>query len=556
MANVGFLRGPQANIDSLLKNKSATPGTFYLTSDTNRLYIGKDDKSIAPVNAGIITVTNINALPAASESIMGSFYYAQTENILCILNGNSGQWVQINPVVTNSYVNITASKDTANEVVTVTTGIKDSSGQLVQQGIKLKGSKGIAFDVATAAINSETGAVTTPAEITIKGPEIDFAVDDNTDLATLAIGEEEIYLETDGRLQLEEITGEGLGVKIKGDYLNSLSVTPTGTGFTIGGKYQSGQNITTSATLTPKIKLNENSSAINFNNGVATLGTYSSSEIDNKIANTLKDFNAVEYKGTVGSDDATNGENLPTTQVKNGYAYLLDTDKTIDGINRAAGTLVIATGTEDSDGYITGDITWSYVTGNNSDTTYYGEEIDHGLQIRSSQGPIVAKISFESNDGSLTIGSENKDKDDKTALIQLGHNTDYLSGSITAEGLQEDGYITPEETGSITQSAKSSIDIPVIDKVYFDKGHITGYSIKTYTVQDTHVKLHAVNTTIGVEGSVATITNKVALNSNGQTTGNDYAKTSTFAIESNSLAITESEEKENTIAINLVWGTF
>ena len=45
MANVGFKLGTQAKVDALLKTPgtSVVEGSFYLTSDTHRLYIGQKE---------------------------------------------------------------------------------------------------------------------------------------------------------------------------------------------------------------------------------------------------------------------------------------------------------------------------------------------------------------------------------------------------------------------------------------------------------------------------------------------------------------------------------
>jgi hypothetical protein len=75
-------------------------GAFYLTEDTNRLYIGKtiDGKVVpVPVNQGVVYVANIDALPsgdAATAVKTGEFYYAEAENILCVRS--AGKWIQIN----------------------------------------------------------------------------------------------------------------------------------------------------------------------------------------------------------------------------------------------------------------------------------------------------------------------------------------------------------------------------------------------------------------------------------------------------------------------------
>ena len=91
MANVMFKRG----LHSALFNTNGTPkitvndGTFYLTTDTHRLYVGQGNQMV-PVNEGVTTVTNVAALQniiqdsETNAGLAGSFYYATAENILCV----------------------------------------------------------------------------------------------------------------------------------------------------------------------------------------------------------------------------------------------------------------------------------------------------------------------------------------------------------------------------------------------------------------------------------------------------------------------------------------
>ena len=108
MANlIKFLRGSQDNLDLLIKSGGATEGAFYLTHDTDRLYIGKTvDGKVIPVsvNQGIITVPTLADLPSPTKAVAGEFYYVEKDkagedgkvlNVLCVCNGS--QWVQVNP---------------------------------------------------------------------------------------------------------------------------------------------------------------------------------------------------------------------------------------------------------------------------------------------------------------------------------------------------------------------------------------------------------------------------------------------------------------------------
>ena len=61
-SKIKFRYGTQNKLDSIIATGGES-GTFYLTEDTHRLYVGLDDKSIVPVNEGIVTYTT---LPEAS----------------------------------------------------------------------------------------------------------------------------------------------------------------------------------------------------------------------------------------------------------------------------------------------------------------------------------------------------------------------------------------------------------------------------------------------------------------------------------------------------------
>lgn len=95
MANVSFKHGLQSNLPT-----SGVEGTFYLTTDTNRLYIGKAGGAIELLNQGVKvydTWATISNLPKTNSelSVEGQIYYAKEDNILCAYS--KGNWVQINP---------------------------------------------------------------------------------------------------------------------------------------------------------------------------------------------------------------------------------------------------------------------------------------------------------------------------------------------------------------------------------------------------------------------------------------------------------------------------
>ena len=127
MANVGFLRGSQANLNTLMTGKTGIKeGSFYLTNDTNRLYFGKSATELVALNEGVITVAAIANLPTGADlsNEIGHFYYATAENILCVYNGK--QWVQINPDTDTQVSSVSTAVAVAENAATATTTLKFS----------------------------------------------------------------------------------------------------------------------------------------------------------------------------------------------------------------------------------------------------------------------------------------------------------------------------------------------------------------------------------------------------------------------------------------------
>jgi hypothetical protein len=126
MANVMFKRGAQSDLAKYLSTGSsqAIDGAFYLTSDTNRLYVGKDlgggNIKAVPVNQGVITVESISKLPTGANIEAGCFYYATNENVLCVYSGIAHGWVQINPDTNTKVTDRAISGKAETDFVVVT----------------------------------------------------------------------------------------------------------------------------------------------------------------------------------------------------------------------------------------------------------------------------------------------------------------------------------------------------------------------------------------------------------------------------------------------------
>lgn len=120
MANVLFKRGSQSALNALINQASGnnpqpvfSDGCFYLTTDTDRLYVAQSATELVELNKSIGTVSSVSALRAIpkGEVEVGQFMYVMpgatdTENIqlgnilaVCVskdANGNP-EWKQVNP---------------------------------------------------------------------------------------------------------------------------------------------------------------------------------------------------------------------------------------------------------------------------------------------------------------------------------------------------------------------------------------------------------------------------------------------------------------------------
>lgn len=132
MANVSFKRGLQAD----LPNSNIVDGAFYLTTDTNRLYVGGANDKLELLNQSIkfYTYNDVFHENSTVPKVEGQFYYLSDKNILCTFAKTKthpdGEWVQINPdhndntLVYVSGLNVTKSNSTEGNTKKLTYTIK------------------------------------------------------------------------------------------------------------------------------------------------------------------------------------------------------------------------------------------------------------------------------------------------------------------------------------------------------------------------------------------------------------------------------------------------
>lgn len=520
MANIAFKRGLHAALPA-----TAVDGCFYLTTDTNRLYVGQGT-SMVELNKSITEVAQVEDLPKSGVAD-GQFYYATKENVLCIYKDS--KWVQINPDTdTNDTIEVTG--------MTVTT-----SG--AENAVEVKGT------ISQKKTAKDGSVVTGPKDVSVTGPKVTGAAGATVTQAAGTItvtgdtySKAEAAQETEGQITLKSVLGQadivvakqGTNVTIatdgkissKNTVIKATTAEEEKVTATAGGEYvistSDTDNNTSTRRITPKIKLEDEEGVIVFNQDVATLPVYSKNAIDKK----LNGLDAMTYKGTVGTGGTSTA--LPTTGVKAGDTYLVVGSQAVTGSgkNGKAGDLFIATGTE-TNGVIPADgITWTYVpSGDDSqiDTTYTVNATDNLLTINDSHANVVGKIIY----------------DDKKDII----GTPEEEGKAIRVAHKNVSRVDPE---LVTAKGKVTSVTAVTSVTTSDTGHVTG-------VQKTEFNLQDLDTTYTLSGENSVTENKSTFKVALKDKANNDAGSATFEVESQNLTLSS---KTNGIGINLEWGTF
>lgn len=577
MANVAFKRGLETSLAKSLYNYAGadavqvTEGTFYLTSDTNRLYIGKsiDGKGVraVPVNQGALPVPSVDALPSAEAAIPGQFYYVSSSNILCV--SSNGKWVQINPNTdtslstrTTTGVVHTAGGKTFVQVKDV---ITDTSSNSFTGHYGIEG--GVGLEVTVTEITDglakypvikltpsvyKVSAVVNESAAGGKGA-VDIVVNDGS--------ADDVHKSTITFTSGSNVTmtsgGEGKVTVAAKD--TTLKQATSSMGFDANGKLSviiddtDGTSVTVDAT--PKIKLGNNATEYTFNGAVATLPVYTKAEVDA----IKRDLNAMHYKGT-----AKNGVLATTASIGDTYKIVgndfqiaknvvnnvsdLSYDTTKANINLKHGDLIIATGTEDNGVITAATLKWDVVESGEQgyvNTTYriVKASSGHGFEFQDRNGYTTeAKFTVESN-GYMSVTSTASGTENENIVLTLNHKE---QSNIPAAVNKTAGE---KETQAKTQSLTFSVPVLSYDKA----GHLTKVEYQEYTVVDTHVTVASKGTLGSVTDGVATISHIIDIDS--------IEHIMQMQIASSSLKVSTSESTVDgkpvtKVTIDLEWGTF
>lgn len=559
---VMFKLGPQANIPA---NGAAVNGTFYLTSDTHRLYIGQGNNAV-PINAGVTFYNNLDELKTATASeteqnLAGRMFFLKNENILCVRSNRT--WVQINSdtKLASALAEVANIPNTDNgQGARVTVQVQDTSGGTVNAPFNIKPktdnvkvyagengtveigvNDGATYDLTSAGINDNEGQAAEGASLVLTGSNKTI---------------DKVNIHGAGSVSISN-TPDGILATGTEYTLEHVITSAQDRGFNVAVSIHNGGS--RNNTFFPKIKYGATPQTVDFikdttvdstgKTGVATLDVYTKGEIDSLFSSA----DAMVFKGVV--EDVAK---LPSS-AKNGWTYkytgsIMDMDdaKNVNArIDSSAGwinsgDLFIASGEETNDS-LTGNWKWIHVPA--------GDDERYNL-VKSNKGVGVALKVTGSLDDTATAGDLVFNKDNwitlnqadasNTATVTIGHK-------LVANNASTNVTVSRTETSNQTSagSNNTTLEIPVITPTVDAAGHITSLSQTTYKVIDSHNHLDKNETSLTVANNSGTIriTPKIVMG-DGETS--DDAKMA-FSLTSESLTLTAANK---VITAELEWGEF
>lgn len=576
-SNVQFLLGTQAALAKYIAGTTkAKNGTFYLTQDTHRLYVGNKDGYAVPVNEGVSTVASLSDLKKITSPNPGEFYYVSDSNILCVYSGSSdthnGGWVQINSNTNTYIVDVNTEIKKADNVATITQKFTEAT-ELDPTG-QVNSNLTDAFELACE------GGIT----LAVSGDRITLTGVQNKQFnvsAASATGTVELEDTFGGKVNFKIKSKDSAFLDIQKDTDGSLLLVPadqTNTAISVVNKANNGEGFeikvsdnfgTKSGNFNPDIKVGSAEGekvTVKFKNGTAELPVYTKKEIDDLH---LK-FNAMTYRGLVAPNADSNAGVLDWDNVREhngvnvsiGDTFLFNADATWgqspNEVKVTKGTLAIAKGVEDANGHITGVIDWDFVESTtDTDTTYKLDLNEDHVRLRQHQGgkdSTVGKFTVADGTEIISTLSSTTDADgNATVTIKLDHETHKATRTGTE--------ITQDKaTKANDGSAYAVTKITVVESVETnDQGHVTGVKTNTVNLLDSNATVSAASVTAkSVTGDAnsaqktATFTNSIKLTS-GSGVAMD-AFTNDWTIASSTLVFTK--DANSVMNVDLVWGTF
>lgn len=494
---VMFKLGSQSSIDAILEQKGAAGsyqvGAFYLTNDSDRLYVGQAD-GLKLLNRSVRVVTTVSEMEQITPKHKDDFVYISDKNILAVYNGTS--WTQINPD-TLSYVTdltdvIGSEVNGASITTTLTqTTAKDAKKTITGTKVKIAGVNGAKVegdtDTNTINITGDTYTLSSSIDTDTSDAKIKTA---NIKL-TSALGQAASNVKVKAASQNVSIAAidGGFSIDTADTKLKDVALVGSADG---SGKVTVTVSDTAKTEKSSTVKLGyqvggvtKKFVGIGTDDGLVNLDVYTTKEVDDKF----KILNPMRYIGTVGTSgiytlDSGNNYRVinrtsPSTliDISSGDMFLVAGEITYaTGKKASTGDLLIASGTENNNGILEPEnIVWNWVpSGDDSktDTTYTfeGDATQNSWRALQSGTAEVGKIQLKAGT-SVNISSEVAD-DNKTLISTVGHadvpreepakvtktlsSTEKTFDAIKSIEVNAQGHVTKLETETVTTNVYTS----------------------------------------------------------------------------------------------------
>lgn len=531
-----FKYGTQAKYKELVAKDA---GTFYVTSDTHRLYLGSDLLSQA-----VLVVEDLDHLPNSAGVDAGQIAYVSNGNILCIKKEDAG-WTQLN---SDTYVKsmtqvATSGQNQATVITSLEKNHKNFGSEDPSASVVFKGSTETGVNITT----DDTGAVViSNASLAVQkdevGVKLGFAGSSNN-VALKGAGATTVDF-SDSAIT---ITSTDNDTKVTGASLTNNADSKAG--FILSGEINLSNKTTVeyTTTLDPRIAIGgtENKAIVPFQlssdgrTGVASLNVYTKEEVDAAIKTAEKTMNAMTYKGKVSK---TKPLPIAENSVSIGDAYIVEENGfQIGGTGTAypVGTLIIAKAadrvTENEKGFLPANgVVWDAVLTSDTDTTYTFAANTNAKQVllNPSTGTSDGGLTFSTGTSPLTstVSASGTNLSDITVSIEHNKKT------------AKDGTLV-----SVEQTTGADASLSYISNVTFDAyGHVDTITKGTAKIVDTKLSTLSFSAPTA-SGLMLTATD----NKNGELSAGLTFKSTTLNISTSAVA-----NGDATVTADIVWGTF
>lgn len=546
---VMFKLGTQAKIDKMITDKTGySVGTFYLTKDSDRLYVGQAtglkllNKSVQVVEteAGLESLTASWGTDALSHK--DDLAYISGKNILAYFNGTG--WTQINPDHNDQLKSVLVNVEDATKGAKVTTEVE--VGAITKSdAFTITGANGAKVERVDGNNIKVTGDTYTMAVNADKTNDVDIDL-------TSSLGQAASKVHVVGGTNVTVSKGTAnntINIEAKDTTLSEgvASITPAGE-LTIEITDTAGKSVSPNVTLGAYLDDGFHAIGGNTDETKSQWPVYTKDQVDDKF----KTLNPMRYRGTLGSS----GQHNITTDFKlvdgltdasSGDMFLVSgsakygTDKTAK-----SGDVLIASGTENDNGVFdaTHPITWNYVP--SGDDTVLDTNYVFTVDKTTNTMTIYSDVNGDENAVGKIQLIAGSDIVLSTTTNDNGNNTgdkNQLLTTIAHAALFDATKNIGKSTANLTQTSNT---FNAIKNITVNKnGHVT--AIETETV-------NPITYTPG-PGAVEGIDNGVklsySLNANDETVTNENAY---FNLTSTTLAVTAASSA--TTSVELLWGEF